>query len=703
MLSLLLCLAQAADPALPRLGGFLSEQRGLCEPASALFGPDGTLAIVETHAGRVSGGGLALENLSEPRGIARSAEGDWFISDAQGILVIRAGKQSRIALPGARAEGLSWTAQALYVADSLAHCVRVLDPKTGNEQHRIGTRGSAAGELLGPRDVAVAPNGEVFVADTGNHRVQVFRASGEPLRRFGDYGPYPGLFSSPSAIEFAQDSLWVADTGNHRIQRFRSNGDFLYGFGAHSIRPRDGAGRLHYPTQLAVAADGKRIAVIEGFEDRVQIFGEETPQSRVMELQNELSASAHYGGALALGGRLGVVLEPESSNAVVLDTSGFDPVEITRIGRFGDKPDLFARPASVALDGAGERAYFADSLRGRISCFALARSSTEPLRYDLLLPRLQSASDTLNLPDGAGFEPRAIARLADAAILALAADGSLWRAGADLRSWQRILAPEPARESCTGLAIDPASGRIALANPAQGTLEILNSDGGSPTLLRQPAGSRPSAVAWSAMNTLVLTDERLHEVRELDLEGKQLLRIGRQGLGRAEFFKPRGIVVDASGRWWVLDAGNHRVQILSAQGEFVHAFGSRLFTDPLRKGYTPPEQPEWTRWPAVSSAQQRFRVHFQASSWPPAVGETLSVEAHLVPLGTITQEPALVLDGGMPEHGHGLPRDTRATRLDDFHWKFEGLRLHMGGRWRLYFDIHEGAHTERAEWEVVLE
>jgi|688.fasta_scaffold02207_18 DNA-binding beta-propeller fold protein YncE len=703
MLSLLLCLMQDASPALPRLGGFLSEQRGLCEPAAALFGPDGTLAVVETHAGRVTGAGLALENLRDPRGLARSDDGAWFVSDAQGILVIRPGKQSRITLSGARAEGLAWTAQALYVADSQAHCVRVLDPHTGNELDRIGTRGSAAGELLGPRDVAVSASGEVFVADTGNHRVQVFSTAGAPLRRFGDYGPYPGLFSSPSGIDFAQDSIFVADTGNHRIQRFRADGEFQYGFGAHSIRPRDGAGRLHYPTQLAVAADGQRIAVVEGFEDRVQLFGEETPQSRVMELQNELSASAHYGGALALGGRLCVVLEPESSNAVVLDTSGLDPVEISRLGRFGDKPDLFARPSSVALDGAGERAYFADALRGRVSRFSLARGSTEPLRYDLLLPRLECASDTRNLPGGAGFEPRAIARASSGSILALAADGSLWRAGADLRRWRRIAPPDAARAGCTALAVDTSSDQIALANPTDGTLEIVQPDGSSLALLREPAGSRPSAVAWTRRGTLVLTDERRHEVRERNREGQELLRIGQPGLGRAEFFKPRGIAVDAQGRWWVLDAGNHRVQILSAEGVFLHAFGSRLFTEPLRKGYTPPEQPEWTTWPAVSSAQHRYRIHYKASQWPPSVGETLAIEAHLVPLEELTKEPALVLDGGMPEHGHGLPRDTRATRLGDRHWKFEGLRLHMGGRWRLYFDIHEGAHTERAEWEVVLE
>jgi hypothetical protein len=55
---------------------------------------------------------------------------------------------------------------------------------------------------------------------------------------------------------------------------------------------------------------------------------------------------------------------------------------------------------------------------------------------------------------------------------------------------------------------------------------------------------------------------------------------GRGGLGRAEFEKPRGASFDARGRLVVVDWGNHRGQVLSTAGEFVQAFGSRIFVQP---------------------------------------------------------------------------------------------------------------------------
>ena len=62
--------------------------------------------------------------------------------------------------------------------------------------------------------------------------------------------------------------------------------------------------------------------------------------------------------------------------------------------------------------------------------------------------------------------------------------------------------------------------------------------------------------------------------------GKPLGSFGRPGLGRVEFFKPRGLAFDARGRLVVVDWGNHRGQILTGDGEFVGSFGARLFVQP---------------------------------------------------------------------------------------------------------------------------
>lgn len=80
-----------------------------------------------------------------------------------------------------------------------------------------------------PSDVAIAANGTLYIADTGNNVVRRVDAAGvittvagdgEP-RFAGDGGPAAAAsLRRPSAILFdAQGSLWVADTSNHRVRR----------------------------------------------------------------------------------------------------------------------------------------------------------------------------------------------------------------------------------------------------------------------------------------------------------------------------------------------------------------------------------------------------------------------------------------------------------------------------------------------------
>lgn len=71
-----------------------------------------------------------------------------------------------------------------------------------------------------------------------------------------------------------------------------------------------------------------------------------------------------------------------------------------------------------------------------------------------------------------------------------------------------------------------------------------------------------------------------------------------------------------------------------------------------------------------------------------------------------TRQPAedvtLAVDAAMPEHGHGMNRVPRVTRLGDGHFLVEGMYFHMTGRWELYLDVTQGAWTERTQCRVEL-
>ena len=80
-----------------------------------------------------------------------------------------------------------------------------------------------------PTYAAVAPNGEVYVADGyGNARVHRFSAEGELLQSWGEPGTGPGQFNLPHGVAVALDGrVFVADRENDRVQVFGPRGDFL--------------------------------------------------------------------------------------------------------------------------------------------------------------------------------------------------------------------------------------------------------------------------------------------------------------------------------------------------------------------------------------------------------------------------------------------------------------------------------------------
>ena len=81
-----------------------------------------------------------------------------------------------------------------------------------------GTEGSGDGEFYHPQGVAVASDGNVYVADAWNHRIQKFTSRGVCVSKWGTDGTGDGQFRYPSDIAVASDgSVYVADSYNNRI------------------------------------------------------------------------------------------------------------------------------------------------------------------------------------------------------------------------------------------------------------------------------------------------------------------------------------------------------------------------------------------------------------------------------------------------------------------------------------------------------
>ena len=104
---------------------------------------------------------------------------------------------------------------------------------------KAGVRGSGPDTFNEPNDVIVAPNGDIFVSDghsgqnanpppNSNGRIVKFTKDGKYIKEWGKIGTGPGEFRTPHALAFdSRGRLFVADRGNHRIQIFDQEGKFL--------------------------------------------------------------------------------------------------------------------------------------------------------------------------------------------------------------------------------------------------------------------------------------------------------------------------------------------------------------------------------------------------------------------------------------------------------------------------------------------
>jgi len=153
-----------------------------------------------------------------------------------------------------------------YVSD--ADCgrlarVQVFAPNGEHLRTIGGAVGSAAGQFNLPAELAVSRAGALYVADAGNHRIQVFDSAGRFLRQIGPDVPAYGRLHFPSGLAVARlggrDVVLIADTFNHQIVLTETDGALIGFFGGYT--PTHEKGRFCQPR--GVAADAEHMYVLQ--------------------------------------------------------------------------------------------------------------------------------------------------------------------------------------------------------------------------------------------------------------------------------------------------------------------------------------------------------------------------------------------------------------------------------------------------------
>ena len=186
----------------------------------------------------------------------------------------------------------------LYVADSQLDQVLVYDADPPYKLLRtIGKAGSkheltTPGDFSRPTNVAVDKDGNLYVTDTFNNRVEIFDADGHFIREFGKAGDGPGYFARPKGIAIDSDGhVWVADAVQDRVQVFTPEGKLLIWMGNHGLLP----GQFSTIAGLAIDKDN-RLITSEQYPGRVQIFRYITDQEAQAEFDRREVEQAKKAG-----------------------------------------------------------------------------------------------------------------------------------------------------------------------------------------------------------------------------------------------------------------------------------------------------------------------------------------------------------------------------------------------------------------------
>lgn len=343
--------------------------------------------------------GSELGQLQNPRGIKVDSDGFVYVADAGNQRIQKFTSDGEPVAVWSQGFREPWDVavgpdgDTIFVADTWNHQIQHLD-MDGTVLNRWGTFGEytspgnvGQSAFYGPRGVAVGPAGQVYVADTGNKRIQVFDTEGQFLFVWGGGGSLSGYLEEPVGIAIGpNDEIYVADTWNRRIQVFSFSGTYIREWSIEGWDASDSEEKYHLaaeekpyltvdtngfvyvtdpsnyrvlvfddqgnyvlsfgkqgvdassfllPTGIAVAGDGT-IYVTDAHSGRVLVFdaldlsieGEEEEEVVLPKLKHPIPGSTVDGGTVVLVG----TGQPISRVRVLVDRQAVDTVEVDSDG-----------------------------------------------------------------------------------------------------------------------------------------------------------------------------------------------------------------------------------------------------------------------------------------------------------------------------------------------------------------------------------
>ncbi|HEY4811466.1 MAG TPA: SMP-30/gluconolactonase/LRE family protein [Solirubrobacteraceae bacterium] len=408
----------------------------------------------------------------------------------------------------------------IWIADSGNNRIQELSA-AGTYLTQFASKGSGNGQLTEPTDVAI-DEGEFYVVDYGNDRVEEFSPSGGYLAQFGSKGSGEGQFNYPVgvAVNATSGDLYVSDAGDSRIEQFTPAGKSLTEFGTYGT----GNGQLDAPTGLAVSSTGT-LYIADQYNERISDWLPPGAGGARMLYQAQFGSAGSGNGQFAYPFSDAI---DGHGNVWVTDLVNNRIEELSSAGKFvaaygthGSGHGQFSEPTGIAVNQSTGNVYVGDCGNDRV------QELTSTGEYVTAFGGAGSEPGEMGCPDGVKID----------------ASGNVW-------------------------VVDIEHDRIEEYSSAGKFIAAYGKAGSGEVQF-----SSPTDLAFSGGNVYVV-DAGNHRVEELSAAGKYLGQFGSTGGGDGQFYEPAGIAADPAGNLYVVDSSNGRVQEFSAAGTFLARFGS---------------------------------------------------------------------------------------------------------------------------------
>jgi len=256
----------------------------------------------------------------------------------------------------------------IYVADSRNHRIQKIDGKSGKFIKDFGgffnvgggdakkLQTVSPGKLNEPNGIAIGPDDMVYVMDTWNGRVQVFNSNGRVKKIISNDDSFWGpreIAVDPSGISY------VADTGKHRIVKFGPKGEKLTVWGVKGEK----AGQLNEPIGLALDQAGN-LYVADRLNFRIQVFTSEGQYLRQWKVDGWSKEQVDMEPHLALD-KVHSLLYATDGRGRKVYCHNLDGKLLATLDKGSTGNSLFVVPTGIAVDKEGN-VYLTDAAAAKI-------------------------------------------------------------------------------------------------------------------------------------------------------------------------------------------------------------------------------------------------------------------------------------------------------------------------------------------------